>query len=59
MKQLAHGVAVMHRGLIVEQGPADRVLRQPEHPYTRRLLAAIPVADPERQAARRNAPASE
>lgn len=53
--QLAHRVAVMHRGLVVEQGPAERVLHAPEHPYTRRLLAAIPVADPRLQAARRSA----
>ncbi|HEY1287898.1 MAG TPA: dipeptide ABC transporter ATP-binding protein [Burkholderiales bacterium] len=39
---LAHEVAVMHQGRIVERGPVDRVLRAPTHPYTRQLLAAVP-----------------
>ncbi|MEV4757089.1 ABC transporter ATP-binding protein [Micromonospora sp. NPDC049559] len=51
--QLADRVAVMHRGRIVEQGAAGEVLRSPGHPYTQRLLAAAPVADPARQAQRR------
>ena len=38
---LAHEVAVMHRGRIVEQGPVDAVLRRPQQPYTQRLLAAV------------------
>ncbi|MCG5214797.1 ABC transporter ATP-binding protein [Streptosporangium sp. KLBMP 9127] len=41
--RLADRVAVMKDGRIVEQGPADRVLRAPEHAYTRALLAAIPA----------------
>ncbi|MFJ9365383.1 dipeptide ABC transporter ATP-binding protein [Nocardia sp. NPDC101769] len=40
---IADRVAVMHEGRIVEQGPAARVLGAPEHPYTRRLLAAVPT----------------
>ena len=39
---LAHEVAVMHQGRIVERGEVDRVLRSPAHPYTRQLLAAVP-----------------
>ncbi|BDO41443.1 ABC transporter ATP-binding protein [Cellulomonas sp. NTE-D12] len=39
-------VAVMYRGRVVEQGPAHVVLDDPRHPYTRALLAAVPVADP-------------
>lgn len=39
---LADQIAVMNRGRIVEQGPADNILRQPKHETTRRLLAAVP-----------------
>ena len=42
---LAHEVAVMRGGKIVEQGPAGDVLRRPQHPYTRELLAAVPAVD--------------
>ncbi|MEN4473555.1 ABC transporter ATP-binding protein [Mycolicibacterium cosmeticum] len=42
VKHLAHDVVVMHRGVVVEQGPADTVLTAPQHEYTRRLLAAVP-----------------
>jgi peptide/nickel transport system ATP-binding protein len=45
VEYLAHEVAVMSEGRIVEQGPAGRVLRAPRHPYTRALLAAVPKVD--------------
>uniref|UniRef100_A0A5Q5BNL7 Oligopeptide/dipeptide ABC transporter, ATP-binding protein-like protein n=2 Tax=unclassified Mycobacterium TaxID=2642494 RepID=A0A5Q5BNL7_MYCSS len=42
VRHLAHRVAVMHKGAIVEQGDGDRVFTAPQHDYTRRLLAAVP-----------------
>ncbi len=45
VEYLAHEVAVMNGGRIVEQGPAGEVLRSPRHPYTRALLAAVPRVD--------------
>ncbi|MDH3318701.1 MAG: ABC transporter ATP-binding protein [Betaproteobacteria bacterium] len=45
VEYLAHEVAVMNEGRIVEQGPAGEVLRAPRHPYTRTLLAAVPKVD--------------
>ncbi|MGH8645293.1 MAG: ATP-binding cassette domain-containing protein, partial [Gammaproteobacteria bacterium] len=42
VEYIAHKVAVMYQGRIVEQGNVDEVLSQPQHPYTQRLLAAVP-----------------
>jgi peptide/nickel transport system ATP-binding protein len=50
---LCDRVVVLHRGSIVEEGERRRVLTAPEHEYTRRLLAAAPVPDPDEQARRR------
>ena len=50
---LAHRIAVMHRGRLVEQGTRDEILRNPRDPYTQRLIAAVPLPDPIAQRERR------
>jgi oligopeptide/dipeptide ABC transporter ATP-binding protein len=52
VRQIAHRVAVMYLGRIVELGPAEEVLAHPRHPYTRALLSAVPDADPTAQGRR-------
>ncbi|HET8795940.1 MAG TPA: ABC transporter ATP-binding protein [Arthrobacter sp.] len=46
-------ICVMRRGRIVEQGTRDQILRNPQDPYTQRLLAAVPLPNPEKQRERR------
>ncbi|WP_149551516.1 ATP-binding cassette domain-containing protein [Streptomyces marokkonensis] len=53
VRRICHRVSVMYQGECVETGPNETVTRNPEHPYTQRLLLASPVADPARQAVRR------
>jgi peptide/nickel transport system ATP-binding protein len=53
--ELCDGVVVLSGGQVVERGPRERVLTEPQHPYTRRLLASAPVPDPVEQALRRAA----
>jgi len=45
VERICHRVAVMYGGRIVEIGARDQVLHNPQHPYTRRLLAAVPVPE--------------
>ena len=52
---LAHRIAVMQNGRLVESGDRDSILKNPQDPYTQRLLAAVPVPNPAEQALRREA----
>jgi peptide/nickel transport system ATP-binding protein len=52
VRHFADRVMVMYQGRIVEQGPTERIFQRPEHPYTRMLLAASPLPDPDAQRAR-------
>jgi peptide/nickel transport system ATP-binding protein len=56
VERISHRVAVMYLGEIVEIGPRPAVIGNPQHPYTRKLLAAVPVPDPARR--RERAPRS-
>ncbi len=49
VEQVSHRVAVMYLGQIVETGPTKAVLGNPQHPYTQKLLAAVPIPDPARR----------
>jgi oligopeptide transport system ATP-binding protein len=47
VRHVCSRVAVMYRGRIVEMGPTEEIFRDPAHPYTRALLSAVPVPDPD------------
>ncbi|MGL5734411.1 MAG: dipeptide ABC transporter ATP-binding protein [Beijerinckiaceae bacterium] len=49
VERVSHRIAVMYLGEIVEIGPRAAILRNPQHPYTRKLLGAVPVPDPARR----------
>lgn len=52
---LAHRIAVMQEGRLVEEGDRDKILKNAQNEYTRRLIAAVPVPDPKEQQKRREA----
>jgi peptide/nickel transport system ATP-binding protein len=52
VERVSHRVAVMYLGEIVEIGPREAIFAAPQHPYTKKLLAAVPVADPARRGQR-------
>src|SRR5690606_10068184 len=46
VERVSHRVAVMYLGEVVESRPREAILRNPQHPYTKRLIDAVPIADP-------------
>ncbi len=59
VERISHRVAVMYLGEIVEIGPTASVFANPQHPYTKRLIAAVPVPDPSRRNQRIRVPNDE
>ncbi|ACL56352.1 ABC transporter ATP-binding protein [Methylobacterium nodulans] len=59
VERVSHRVAVMYLGEIVEIGPRAAIFGAPRHPYTRKLLAAVPVPDPARRRSRHGVRADE
>ena len=51
VERVSHDVGVMYLGRIVEIGPRSAIFENPQHPYTKALLTAVPVADPRRRKA--------
>ena len=52
VKHISDRIAIMYLGKIVESGEGQEIYRNPQHPYTRSLMSAIPIPDPHRKAQR-------
>jgi peptide/nickel transport system ATP-binding protein len=59
VERISHRIAVMYLGEIVEIGPRAAIIENPQHPYTRKLLAAVPIPDPARRGTRATPPAED
>jgi glutathione transport system ATP-binding protein len=49
IERVSHRVVVMYLGQVVEMGTRQDIFENPGHPYTRKLLSAIPIADPSKR----------
>lgn len=56
VRYISNRIGVMYKGRLVELGPADEIYRHPIHPYTKSLISAIPLPDPEFERERRRIP---
>lgn len=59
VERISHRIAVMYLGEIVEIGTREELFANPQHPYTRHLIAAVPIPDPARRKTRRHLDATE
>ena len=53
VRHIAHRILVLYSGAVMEEGPANEITSQPQHPYTQALIASVPLPNPEVQRARR------
>jgi oligopeptide/dipeptide ABC transporter ATP-binding protein len=56
VRHISHRIAVMYAGKLVETGTRDQVYDDPQHPYTKALLSAVPIPEPRLESGRRRVP---
>jgi peptide/nickel transport system ATP-binding protein len=59
VERVSHRVAVMYLGEVIEIGSREAIFNDPRHPYTQKLLSAVPMPDPERRQVRQATDTSE